>query len=191
MENIEKMYWNHGFFDYPITNGKELSMEYYHELLDGQSNGKIIVEDENGYPILQEYKLSLDDIKTNTITLIKSYDKSDEVNAFILGDKKIWIDKDSRESLESTLVKRLEAGQETASLWYKSDEFIMPIETLLQVLKQVSIYASDTYNVTQRHIVNILNMDNEEDIYAYDYTKGYPSILTFNYNNSQNEESIL
>lgn len=36
----KKMYWKSGFFDYPIKDCVEISVEYWQELLDGQSSGK-------------------------------------------------------------------------------------------------------------------------------------------------------
>jgi len=37
----------------------EITKKYWQELLDGQSAGLIIVENEKGYPVLKEYKQTL------------------------------------------------------------------------------------------------------------------------------------
>jgi hypothetical protein len=45
-------YWKEGFYLDQIENSVEITDEYWQELLNGQSNGKQITSDENGYPIL-------------------------------------------------------------------------------------------------------------------------------------------
>ena len=47
-------YWKEGFYLTHIEGSVELSDEYWQELLDGQSQGKQIVSDANGYPILAD-----------------------------------------------------------------------------------------------------------------------------------------
>ena len=45
-------YWKNGFHLTHIEGSAELTDEYWQELLDGQSQGKQIASDEDGYPIL-------------------------------------------------------------------------------------------------------------------------------------------
>lgn len=47
-------YWKEGFYLNQIENSVEITDEYWQELLNGQSNGKQITSDENGYPILAD-----------------------------------------------------------------------------------------------------------------------------------------
>ena len=49
-------YWKNGFYDEPVDGSVEITDEHYNQLLDGQSNGLLIVESKNGYPILVEYE---------------------------------------------------------------------------------------------------------------------------------------
>ena len=51
-------YWKNGFYDEPVDGSVEITDEHYNQLLDGQSNGLLIVESKNGYPILVEYETS-------------------------------------------------------------------------------------------------------------------------------------
>jgi hypothetical protein len=44
-------YWKEGFYLNQIEGSVEITDEYWQELLNGQSNGKQIASDENGYPI--------------------------------------------------------------------------------------------------------------------------------------------
>ena len=43
-----KIYWKNGFYDKPQEGAVEISVEYWQELLDGQSSGKEIKENESG-----------------------------------------------------------------------------------------------------------------------------------------------
>ena len=48
-------YWKQGFYDAPIDGAVEITEERWRELLDGQAAGRMITEDEQGFPILTEY----------------------------------------------------------------------------------------------------------------------------------------
>ena len=47
-------YWKNGFYLTQIEDSVEITDEYWQELLDGQSQGKQIVSNEDGYPILAD-----------------------------------------------------------------------------------------------------------------------------------------
>ncbi|WP_363463814.1 hypothetical protein QR305_02012 [Bacteroides finegoldii] len=55
----QKMYWKNGFYDTPVDGAVEITKRYWQELLDGQSSGLVIVENDEGYPVLKgnEYRL--------------------------------------------------------------------------------------------------------------------------------------
>lgn len=67
----QKMYWKDGFYDYNVEGGVEISVEYWRELLDGQSSGKDIMENESGYPVLVEHEYTLDELKEMKIAEIQ------------------------------------------------------------------------------------------------------------------------
>lgn len=52
--NESKLWWKDGFYDYPIEGGVEITEEYWRELLDGQSAGKVIATDGDGRPVLKD-----------------------------------------------------------------------------------------------------------------------------------------
>ena len=54
-------YWKNGFYDEPVDGSVEITDEHYNQLLDGQSNGLLIVESKNGYPILVEYEYDIEE----------------------------------------------------------------------------------------------------------------------------------
>jgi len=47
-------YWKQGFYLNQIEGSVEIEDDYWQELLDGQSQGKQITSDEDGYPILSD-----------------------------------------------------------------------------------------------------------------------------------------
>lgn len=46
-------WWKQGFYDSPVEGGVEITAQYWQALLNGQSNGYEIVENEEGYPVLK------------------------------------------------------------------------------------------------------------------------------------------
>ena len=80
----QKMYWKNGFHDTPQEGAIEITKKYWQELLDGQSAGKLIVTNDEGYPILVEHEYTIDELKEMKIAEINAYDKSDAVNSFMV-----------------------------------------------------------------------------------------------------------
>lgn len=67
-------YWNNGFYLEPSEHLVEISDEYWLELLEGQSQGKRIVSDETGHPILADPPaLSQEELEAAEIASLKSY----------------------------------------------------------------------------------------------------------------------
>ena len=96
-------YWKQGFYDEPQEGLVEITEEYYQELLAGQSAGLLIVESKKGYPILVEPQYSLDDVRKNKVSEIQMFDKSKDVNIFILDGKNMWLDKSTRVGLFNSI----------------------------------------------------------------------------------------
>lgn len=48
-------YWKQGFYETPIEGAVEITDERFEELIDGQAAGMLIIEDEQGSPVLTEY----------------------------------------------------------------------------------------------------------------------------------------
>ena len=61
-------YWKNGFYDEPVDGSVEITDEHYNQLLDGQSNGLLIVESKNGYPILVEYEYDIEEVRKMKIS---------------------------------------------------------------------------------------------------------------------------
>ena len=108
-------YWKQGFYDEPIEGSVEITDEYWQSLLDGQSDGKEIVEDVNGRPILQEHIFTLEEVKEHTLYNIQRYDKSEYVNSFLLNGDSIWLSKDLRTSIMNAVAIKKSRNIKTSS----------------------------------------------------------------------------
>ena len=175
----QKMYWKNGFYDKPLEGSVEISVEYWQELLDGQSSGKEIKENTDGYPILVEHEHTIDELKEMKIAEINTYDKSDAVNSFTLAGKQIWLDKDTRVGLVNSIGIDKESGRMNTTLWYNAEKYVIPVDTALQMLNRLELYALDCYNVTQSHIAAVKSLSDAGQVEAYSYKTGYPEQLNF------------
>lgn len=172
-------YWKNGFYDEPIEGSVEITDEYWQSLLDGQSYGKEIVEDDKGYPILQEHIFTLEEVKEHTLYNIQRYDKSEYVNSFSLNGDNIWLDKNLRVSIANTVAIKKDKNIEKSSIWYNNKEYILPVDFILDMLDDVEIYADTCNSVTQRHIANVKAMTDIDEINNYDYTLNYPTKVNY------------
>ena len=157
-------YWKQGFYDEPIEGSVEITDEYWQSLLDGQSDGKEIVEE----------------VKEHTLYNIQRYDKSEYVNSFLLNGDSIWLSKDLRTSIMNAVAIKKSRNIKTSSIWYNQKEYVLPVDFILNMLDDIEIYA-------ERHIANVNAITDIDEADDYDYEKNYPTKLKFDYN----EESIL
>ena len=176
--NIMK-YWKNGFYDEPVDGSVEITDEHYNQLLDGQSNGLLIVESKNGYPILVEYEYDIEEVRKMKISEIQIFDKSANVNSFDLLGKSMWLDKSTRVGLFNSISIEKNAGKSDTVLWYDAIKYIIPISDALAMLNALELYALNCYNVTQSHISAVKALQTIEEIENYDYTVGYPVKLSF------------
>ena len=173
-------YWKQGFYDEPQEGSVEITEEYWQELLDGQSSGKEIRENESGYPVLVDHEYTLDELKEMKIADINAYDKSDAVNSFTLSGKRMWLTKEDRVGLVNSINIEKQAGRLDTVLWFDAVKYTIPVSSALLMLNSLELYALDCYNVTQAHLVAVNNMNFAEQIENYDYAVGYPNKLIFN-----------
>ena len=96
-------YWKNGFYDEPINGSVEITDEYYNKLLNGQSAGLQIVENNNGVPILIEYEFTIEDIKNQKLKSLREYDASKSVNQFCINNILGWLSKSDRVGLMNSI----------------------------------------------------------------------------------------
>lgn len=119
----------------------------------------------------------LDQAKKEVIRKIDAYDKSSDVNSFLLNGIQVWLDKDTRVGLMNSIKIEKDAGKEQSVLWFNNICVTVNCDSAIQMLSTLELYALDCYNKTAEHKANVQNLSSIEEVYNYDYTQGYPSKL--------------
>lgn len=146
-------------------------------------NSKNIVQDEQDsndtriVSIIVNNKPSINDIKKHLLSLQKEYDKTSEVDCFILNGKKVWIDKDTRIGLFKLLDIEKQSNTETTILWFNTTYIEIEVDKAITLLTTVEKYAKQCYDNTQKHYAEINQLSSIEACLQYDITAGYPAIL--------------
>ena len=107
----------------------------------------------------------------------KEYDSSIEVNCFILNNKKVWLDKLTRSSLFNTISLEKSNGIDITTIWFGTMPIKVNVDKALALLTAVEMYAKKCFDNTQKHYVEITQLESIEDCLVYDITKEYPDIL--------------
>lgn len=112
---------------------------------------------------------------------IEGYDQSEKVNQFYLGDIPMWLDKSTRVGLVNSLTVEKEAGRTTSVLWAGTQKITIPVETGLQLLAALELYAIDCFGVTASHQAFVENAQSVEELKAFDLGADYPEIPRFKF----------
>lgn len=121
----------------------------------------------------------LDKAKKDILKKIDEYDKSANVNSFLLNGISVWLNKDTRVGLMNSLTIEKNAGKEESTLWFNNICITINCDAAIQMLSALELYALNCYNVTAKHKVAVENLNNLEEVLGYDYTVGYPEKLSF------------
>lgn len=105
---------------------------------------------------------------------IQDYDTSDNVNSFVMGGKKLWLDKNTRVGLMHL------ANCSTSALQLVLDGTVMSFspDFVKEFLAKLEVYAGQCYLQTQLHLMQVSNLTTIEEMINYDYTTGYPEKIT-------------
>ena len=122
---------------------------------------------------------ALDVIKEEAIEQITEYDQSKDVNSFTLQGKIMWLPKETRVGLVNSVTIEKNAGKETTVLWFGGEKYELPVDTALQMLSDLELYAVQCYNATAMHKANVISLESVGDVVNYDYTLHYPEKLNF------------
>ena len=177
------MWWKKGdggFYDVEIENGIELTDEEWQSLLDGQSKGKEIVEDEDGHPVLRDPIFSLEDAKAVALAGLYAYDSSEEVNTCSVNGVALWLDKSSRALFRVQAQDSADVAEFTL-YGFDGSQVILTCVQLKDLLSKLEAYAMATYGVTRHHETAIKALKDVAAVQSYDFTNGYPEplVLTF------------
>ena len=145
-------------------------------------NGNFILKDESKddirfIPIYINNKPNVKEIKELLLSLQAEYDNSAEVNSFYLNGKRVWLDKATRVGLFNILNIEKASNTETTTLWFNNTSIEIQVDKAIALLTTVEKYAKQCYDNTQKHYVEINQLESIEDCLQYDITAGYPDIL--------------
>lgn len=107
---------------------------------------------------------------------IKDYDTSSEVNSFLIGENKFWLDKATRVGL----MHLANCSTDNLQLVLGDQVLTISVDIAKDFLAKLEVYAGQCYLQTQKHLLAIKSLKTIEDVINYDYTKGYPEKITFN-----------
>lgn len=110
---------------------------------------------------------------------INNYDSSSSVNEFYIQDMPVWLDKNTRSGLMLRFNSELAMKKENTTLWYNGISFTLPLNSAIQMLYALEVYASECYDNTQAHLANVDKMETLDAVLEYNYTVGYPDKLHF------------
>lgn len=135
---------------------------------------------EDGWELYITPERTIEQAKYNKIQEIDMYDKSPDVNSFILNGNSVWLNKQDRVGLVNSISIEQSAGRKKSTLWFNGIKFEIDCELALQLLAALELYALDCYNITSSHKHTVSLLDDIADIDLYDYTTGYPEKLVIN-----------
>ena len=171
-------------------SGKPLVRVYFNKSVEEREDYSFTADEEREAKTLKVYHAdfiqrvsffdnALDVIKEEAIEQITEYDQSEDVNSFTLQGKTMWLPKETRVGLVNSVTIEKNAGKETTVLWFGGERYELPVDTALQMLSALELYALECYNVTAAHKAAVNALERVEDVVAYDYTQGYPEKLNF------------
>lgn len=109
---------------------------------------------------------------------IVAYDASSAVNGFSLNGAVVWLDKATRVGLMNSTTIAKSMGSKTTTLWLGEAKLEVDCDKAIQLLSALEMYALECFNVTAAHKKAVQEMESVEEVSEYDYTEGYPSMLT-------------
>ena len=171
-------------------NGKPVVRVYFNKSVEEREDYSFTADEEREAKTIKVYHAdfiqrvsffdnALDVIKEEAIEQITEYDQSEDVNSFILQGKQMWLPKETRVGLVNSITIEKNAGKKTTILWFDGERYELPVDTALQMLSALELYALECYNVTAAHKAAVNALEGVEDVVAYDYTQGYPEKLNF------------
>lgn len=109
---------------------------------------------------------------------ITAYDSSSAVNGFILNGERVWLSFELRDRVYQGNERLQRIGRTDTTLWLGNHCYNLSIEQAQNIIIHIEAYAKDCYNVTAAHKAAVEKLQTVEEVLAYDYTAGYPEILT-------------
>lgn len=146
---------------------------------------------ENGWQIWKEKEIEseeptepteeemLQTAKNEKILEIERYDKSNEVNCFVIQNQGMWLDATLRQQLRTSVMAYQSLGRENVTKWFNGNEYTFTVTEWLQMLDLLEVYAAEALNVTEMHKAQVNALETIEEVEGYDIRSGYPERLVF------------
>lgn len=157
----------------PSENPEEGDTEETKELIQYEYDTQWIT------PVKQSTEAALQAFKNARIEEIAEYGNSSAVNIFTLNGMKLWLDYATRGRLKNRLLAEQEDGKEESTIWYSGYSIKVPVEKGLYLLSKLEVYASESYDITSQHKVDIQALDTIEAVANFDITADYPEPPVF------------
>jgi len=148
-------------------------VEEYNDYLKYIFNAKMVVKRD------LELEEAINLARERVLSKISEYDKSSEVNGFLLKGQLFWLDRETRMSVSYSTAQEKAAGSETTVIWLGGVSMELPCDTVIALLSQLEVYAKQCYNKTAEHKENVSAFMSLNEIEQYDYRSGYPEMLSF------------
>ena len=126
--------------------------------------------------------------KNAVVTEINGYNDSSEVNGFKMGGKVMWLTLAERQAAKLALDAYEHNGEATMTKVWGGTEYTFPISTYRDMMARIEQYASECQNVTERHLQAVQELTTVEEVCDYDYTAGYPEMIDFGSEESEESE---
>lgn len=120
-------------------------------------------------------------LKHKKIVEIEEYDKSESVNCFSVNGFSMWLDRNTRSSLMTTLSAYKAYSLDEITLWTEGNNPIpitLSIENMEDLLVSLEMYAKACFDTTAMHKAKVQQLFTKEEIEDYDFTFGYPEKLS-------------
>lgn len=126
-----------------------------------------------------DYDATLDGAKENLINEVKAYDKSESVECVYIKGEKTWYNKQERASLMNLANCYKSKDMNGCTLFVNGNPYEYTCDTLIDMLTQLEIYASECFNATQTNINSIKTLLTLDEVESFNYISKYPTPLEF------------
>ena len=110
---------------------------------------------------------------------IEAHAKSEAVKVFEINSVRGWLDSEERGSIRRAASDKAAEGRDVFTLYLSGNGIQMPPAKVEEILKAVEVYASDCHDKTEEHKAAVEALTDPDEVQNYDYTAGYPEILSF------------
>lgn len=116
----------------------------------------------------------LESAKQEKIAELEDYDRSNDVNSFLVNGQPAWIDAATRSNYRGSLSDCELMGVTDIQLPIAGSLLPMTVADAKVYLARVQLYADRCTIVTKMHEAAIRQLQTVEQVAAYDFTAGYP-----------------